>query len=74
MKTYRIEKNVPIPWRKLAGHFPVAEMEAGDSFALNGELPQTVGYLASVFARRQVPKWKFKVIKTDTGYRCWRID
>ena len=71
----RIEKGIPIPpkHKPLAGGFPFADMEVGDSFGLNGRMPQTVGYLAAVFGRRQDPPRKFVVRKTTAGHRCWRV-
>ena len=74
---YKIEKNIPMPTghRPLFGNLPFAEMEVGDSFAVNGAIaPQTVAYLSAVFSRRQDPRWKFKVAKIDAGHRCWRIE
>lgn len=73
---YKIDKNIPMPeaHRPLAGNFPFADMEVGDSFVFSRAKPQTVGYLAAVFGRRQNPRMKFKIIKTAAGYRCWRIE
>ena len=70
---YKVESGIPLPKKKIAGNFPFDNMKVGDSFLLNGKAPQTVGYLAAVFARQQEPKWKFTIRKTEQGYRCWRI-
>ena len=70
----KIDKNVPMPSKHKIPPFPFADMEVGDSFAVpKANLPQTVGYRAAVFAREQTPTWKFKIRKTPSGHRCWRV-
>ena len=77
---YQIDKDVPMPARRESVKwkaFPFADMGVGDSFKFDpknpGTKPQTVGYLAAVYARQEKPQAKFKVRETANGYRCWRI-
>jgi hypothetical protein len=65
-----IEKNVPRPVR--FPEFPFAEMAVGDSFAV----PSNVSHASM---RQHIQRFKvnrterFSLLKTDNGYRCWRV-
>lgn len=83
MKTFKIEKNKPIPtsgsgrknWR-----YPFPDMAIGDSFFVPItddveplQLRSRVYQAASQFAKR-TEGFKFTTAKEPGGVRCWRIE
>lgn len=68
-----VEKNIPIPNTALVHgntKYPFNEMEVGDSFKINGSKQNCHSAVAG--ANHRFPGKRFKVVKTDEGYRCWR--
>lgn len=54
--------------------YPFAEMEVGKAFKVEYEKRYSVSTLASSFAKRQSPEWKFTVRKDENGeLYCYRI-
>ena len=78
---YKIEKNVPMPPRKLGGNsnsgwkrasrFPIVEMEVGDYFFLeNIDERSSASSYAHIVSRRTGRK--FETRKYKDGYGIWR--
>lgn len=74
----RVQKNIPMPVikpRGLAGtnkaKYPWLTMAIGDSFLFPASLGRA-SHAAVIQASKSTSR-KFKVCKTDDGYRCWRI-
>ena len=68
----KIEKGVPIPKARTRTHYPMKEMEVGDSFFIASE-----GFLN--IPSRVIPQAKRLGIKVSTrqvegGYRVWRTE
>jgi len=74
----RIQRGIPIPRRVGRGRngnrepkYPWSQMQIGDSFLF----PEEIGRSAhsSAYKASRGGK-KFAVWKTDSGYRCWRVE
>ena len=68
----KIEKNVPMPPRGY--DLPFDQMEVGDSFVLPEKVSH--GYARGLIHKFQKTngKKKFSLRRTETGYRCWRME
>jgi hypothetical protein len=75
-----IEKNVPLPRKRAKyGELPLEGMELNDSFLVpynEHEVLRLRGLIATkvcMFAKKQLPKWKFTTKAEPDGVRVWRI-
>jgi hypothetical protein len=48
-------------------------MKPGDSFLLYDAGRVSVATCAHHFAKSKNPPWRFSVLNTPDGYRCWRV-
>lgn len=74
MSEIEIQKNIPVPKKALTHgntKYPFNEMEVGDSFLIAGSKQNC--HSATAGANFRYPTKRFKVLKTDEGYRCWRM-
>lgn len=73
-----VQKGVPMPVVKPRGRrgtkypiYPWKQMEVGDSFLF----PNGVGRTShAIVIGASKNGRKFKAVKTDDGYRCWRVE
>ena len=75
METIKIENGIPMPELKHRGKkckYPYAQMEVGQSF-VSDSMPTTMISACSSWAKRNNPKWKFRVVSENGGSRIWRI-
>ena len=76
---YKIEKNIPIPPSHKSSHFPLADMEIGDSFLIS---LSKVAAIRNAITRLQKKSKDYKfVTRTVSGrgrkgkqLRIWRVD
>lgn len=73
--TVKIEKNIAMPmYFGKYNKYPFGKMAIGDSFLIDQtHNVQSVRQAASHYAKRNNRDWKFSILKTADGYRCWRI-
>jgi hypothetical protein len=65
-----IDKNIPRP--NFGYELPFGQMEIGDSFLLPKGVSQA--YARQLIAKFQKGKTaRFSLLKTEDGYRCWRV-
>jgi hypothetical protein len=70
----KIEKNIPIPAPGTRGGvYPFGQMEVGDSFlaGLSSQDKLKAASASHWFGKRNSKK--FSVLKTDGGFRVWRV-
>ena len=73
--TIQIEKGVALPAKKSTrgSKYPFGQMEAGDSFYVEGVKPSTMSNTASRFAKAN-EGFKFSVRGEGEGVRVWRVE
>lgn len=71
--TFKVETGIPVPDFRPQRKYPFNEMKPGDSFLINGTDHASVANAATSYGRAMGRAWKFRVIKTSEGYRCWRL-
>jgi hypothetical protein len=72
MEPVVVEKNVPIPGRRVAILFPFEKMNVGDSFLIPEGKRSAVAYQIQAY-RSANPGAKFITRVIGTQIRCWRI-
>lgn len=68
----KIEKGIPVPSKKTNTVYPLVDMEVGDSFLVETDMPERVRSAIQMFSAINIGR-KFATRKTDGGYRVWRI-
>jgi len=74
MSSLKIEKKVAMPDKSARGakpKYPFRQMKPGDSFAVPSDLKTKITVAASQHGLRN--DQKFSVLRTEKGYRCWRV-
>jgi len=70
----KIDKNIEKP-RHAYNKYPFADMQIGDSFAVNRvDYSGINAFRNSTYIAGRRLGVKFSTLKTESGYRCWRIE
>jgi hypothetical protein len=72
----KVESGIPLPAGTRKGPRPIYpwdQMKIGDSFLVPPDKKIDSFRRAAAVACRKRAGWKFSVINTESGYRCWRV-
>lgn len=70
--SFKIEKGVPAPGRHHLNKYPFGEMDAGDSFLVNGGGKEE-NIINAAYQYGKVHNKKFSCRRTPDGMRIWRV-
>jgi len=70
---FTIEKNIPLPARARSEHYPLKDMEVGDSFLVpSNDKAKTAASVRSCSQRHRASGANFSVRMVAEGVRVWR--